>query len=172
MIILQTDDFNRERVRIERLGVRVIWSAAHDDIRAMHLHPKDIGGAIVSLDQPKPPAAWRWAGPHWRDYVSASGARRVLNADIETPDPANMARRWSQVLGLEDAVEDADTWRVAMHDGFVRFEKSGARGEGLAAFTLAVTSPQATLDKARAQNLPTAGNAITLGGARFALTEA
>lgn len=172
MIILQTDDFDRDRARLDRLGVRIIWSADHDDIRAMHLHPKDIGGAIVSLDQPKPPDAWRWAGPHWRDHAPTKGARRVLNAEIEAADPASMARRWSQVLGLEDAVEVGDAWEVALHDGFMRFRGDGTHGEGLAAFTLAVTSPQTLLDEARARNLPTAGNTITLGGARLALTKA
>ena len=48
MLLLQTDDFERERARIAKLGVRTIWHKDLPDIRAMHLHPKDLGGAIVS----------------------------------------------------------------------------------------------------------------------------
>jgi hypothetical protein len=48
MLILQTDDFERERARFAALGVRTVWQAEHADIRAMHLHPKDIGGASPS----------------------------------------------------------------------------------------------------------------------------
>ena len=66
MLILQTDDFARERARFETLGVRTVWEKSLDDIRAVHLHPKDIGGAIVSVDQPQPATAWRWGGPAWR----------------------------------------------------------------------------------------------------------
>ena len=66
MLILQTDDFERESARLAALGVRSVWSGRHEDISAMHLHPKDVGAAIVSVDQPKPAAAWRWGGPDWR----------------------------------------------------------------------------------------------------------
>ena len=55
MLILQTDDFDRDRARIRALGVRTVWEKELPDIRAMHLHPKDIGGAIVSIDQPSRP---------------------------------------------------------------------------------------------------------------------
>jgi hypothetical protein len=62
MLILQTDDFDRDRARIRALDVRTVWEKELPDIRAMHLHPKDIGGAIVSIDQPVPAASWRWGG--------------------------------------------------------------------------------------------------------------
>ncbi len=74
MVILQTDesmdDFRR---RMQRLGVRVVWTADHDDIRGTHLHPKDVGGAILSVDWASPAESWRWAGPEWR----AAGAHRA-----------------------------------------------------------------------------------------------
>src|SRR5712671_1085751 len=77
MLILQTDDLTRDRARLERLKVRTVWDASYPDIRAVHLHPKDIGAAIVSLDQPTPPESWRWAGPDWQRYVGTQGARRI-----------------------------------------------------------------------------------------------
>src|SRR5262245_178267 len=52
MLILQTDDLVRDRQRFLRLGVRTVWSSSYPDISAMHLHPKDLGAAIVSVDQP------------------------------------------------------------------------------------------------------------------------
>jgi hypothetical protein len=101
MLILQTDDLDGDRIRLDRLGVRVIWQASYPDIRAVHLHPKDVGAAIVSLDQPSPPESWRWAGQDWRNFVSKAGARQVLGATIGARDPAAMARRWSEVLGTK-----------------------------------------------------------------------
>ena len=50
MLILQTDNLARERARFAALGVRTVWSTEYDDISAMHLHPKDVGAAIVSVD--------------------------------------------------------------------------------------------------------------------------
>ena len=62
MAIFQTDDLEAERARLDKLGVRIVWEAALEDAATLHLHPRDIGGAIVSLDSMQPPESWRWAG--------------------------------------------------------------------------------------------------------------
>src|SRR2546426_6988186 len=66
MVILQTADLRADRARLGALGVRIVWQVELDDIATVHLHPRDIGGAIVSLDQPVPPESWRWGGSEWR----------------------------------------------------------------------------------------------------------
>lgn len=172
MIILQTDDLVRECARLDRLGVRVVREAAHADIRAVHLHPKDIGGTIVSLDQPTPPASWRWAGPDWQQHVSRNGAQRVVAAEIEARDPEAMARRWAEVLGLEGPVRHGNTWRLAVTDGALDFTQAGARGDGLSAFTLAMSAPDAALAAAQSRGLPVADRTVTLCGTRFPLVRA
>lgn len=168
MMLLQTDDLDRCRARLDELGVRVVWSAAYPDIRAVHLHPKDIGGAIVSLDQPDPPASWRWGGPDWEKYVSNEGAQRILDVDIEATDPEAMARRWTQVLGLPDPAEHRDAWHAALTDGRLRFI-TGAQGDGLSAVTVAMPRPAAALAKARSRDLVVADSTVTIGGVRFHL---
>ena len=120
MLILQTDDLERDRARVDRLGVRVIWEASYPDVRAMHLHPKDVGAAIVSLDQPSPPESWRWAGPNWQDFVSSTGASKIVEVTIGARDPTAMARRWSEVLGTEAPVGD----RIAISDGALTFTRA------------------------------------------------
>lgn len=169
MIILQTDDLDRERARLDRLGVRIVWEAAYDDIRAIHLHPKDIGGAIVSLDQPTPPASWRWAGPDWHKYVSRNGAERVVDAEIEARDPQAMAQRWAEVLGLDKPVKEESAWRLALADGALRFVEAGAGADGISAFRLATTAPETALAAARSRGLPVAQRVVTLCGTRFRL---
>lgn len=169
MLLLQTDDFARDRARVERLGVRIIWQAEHDDIRGMHLHPRDIGGAILSIDQPTPPDAWRWAGHDWRDYVSPTGARRVLEVAIEAADPRTMARRWAEVLGVAEPAAGDGGWTIPLDGGALHFVAAGPRGEGVAGFTVAVTAPDAALAAARQRGLAVTGDVITLGGAKFCL---
>jgi len=166
MLILQTDDLARERARLDRLGVRIVWQATHDDIRAVHLHPKDIGGAIVSLDQPSPPESWRWAGPDWRRHVSG-GIERVRGVEIEADDPGRMARRWAQVLGLADPVKDDNAWRLGIEDGMLRFVQAGPRGEGIGAFYLTASSPDTIVAAARARGLSTNARTLTIAGTRF-----
>jgi hypothetical protein len=71
MAIFQVRDLAAARRRVADLGVRVVWTVDLPDIAATHLHPRDVPGAIVSLDWAAPEESWRWAGP--------SGTVRVPN---------------------------------------------------------------------------------------------
>jgi Glyoxalase-like domain len=169
MLILQTEDFARERARIAALGVRTVFEAEYPDIRAVHLHPKDIGGAIVSVDEPRPAASWRWGGPDWRPQPGPRAGQRVVGITVEAHDPGAMAGRWAQVLGLAAPVADGARWRLALEGGQVDFVAAGARGEGIGGFDLSVADLPAVLKTARAQGLPVQGEAVTLFGTRVEL---
>ena len=54
MAIFQMPSLEEARRRVTDLGIRVVWKVDLDGIAGTHLHPKDIPGAIVSLD---------WASP-------------------------------------------------------------------------------------------------------------
>jgi catechol 2,3-dioxygenase-like lactoylglutathione lyase family enzyme len=122
MLILQTDDLARDRARLDRLGVRVVWQSDYPDMCAAHLHPKDIGAAIVSLDQPSPPQSWRWAGPEWGQRLVPLGQAEICDATIGAVDPAALAQRWSVVLGTDAPVDQ----RIALTRGELRFTKAAA----------------------------------------------
>ncbi len=172
MLILQTDDLKRERVRFAALGVRAVFDADHADISAVHLHPKDIGGAIVSVDEPRPAASWRWGGPDWRSQPGRRGAQRVLGLCLEALEPKAMAQRWAQVLALPQPVSKGNEgggWRLALHEGWVDFVPAGARGEGIAGCTLAVADRQKLLDRADQMGVPRQGQSLTLLGTRIDL---
>ncbi len=62
MAIFEVDDLDDRLGELEKAGIRTVWSIDRPDIRARHLHPRDIGGAIVSIDQPVPNGSWPWAG--------------------------------------------------------------------------------------------------------------
>lgn len=150
MLILQTDDLARERARLAQLGVRIVWESTHPDMRAVHLHPKDIGAAIVSLDEATPPSSWRWAGPQWRPAQGASG--KIVDATIATREPAALARRWAAVLGLEQPPKRVDdAHRLEIDGGTLRFVLGDA--ERIVQFGV--------------QPSPAAGSAVVCG-ARFA----
>ena len=169
MLLLQTDDFERDRARIASLGVRTVWHAEADDIRAMHLHPKDLGGAIVSVDQPMPAAAWRWGGPGWRPQTGRAGAQRIVGITIEAHDPHAMAARWAEVLGLAAPLAVEGGQRLTLEGGQVEFVAMAAREEGIAGFTLEVVDPGAVVDAARKLGLPVQGDAIDAFGTRLTL---
>jgi hypothetical protein len=141
MMLLQVDDLEGERRRVDELGVRVVWEGAGDGIRGMHLHPADIGGAIVSFDVANPPESWGWAGPDGRRHVRTDVVSGIAGAEMRSPDPEALARRWSRVLGrpVERGLELGEP--VVNLDGSVisfRLARSGA-GDGLGGFDLTAT---------------------------------
>ena len=168
MLILQTDDLARDRVRLDRLGVRIVWDATHPDISAVHLHPKDIGAAIVSVDQPIPAESWRWAGPDWQRHVNKTGAQRVVSTTIAAQDPFAMAQRWSVVLGTDAPVNEPDLLGINLTEGFLNFEP--AKSDVIAGFGIVMPNPHAALLEARKLGLPVHGNTVTISGTRFELT--
>ena len=102
MAIFEVDDLDAPVERLAGIGVRVVWHIDLDDIRARHLHPRDVGGAIVSLDEPRPNGAWRWAGP-WRAHAETSVVTAIAGVDVGAVDPDAMGARWAD-LGLDHAV--------------------------------------------------------------------
>jgi hypothetical protein len=100
MAIFQMPDLQDARRRVADAGVRVIWTADLADMAGTHLHPKDVPGAIVSLDWADPPESWRWAGPDWTGSAPQSASGGLTGLTIEVADPADAAARWARVLGL------------------------------------------------------------------------
>ena len=134
MVLLQTEELAADRRRFKTLGVREVWEIELDDIAAVHLHPKDIGAAIVSFDQPNPPQSWRWGGPDWHRYRHRGRVSDIVGADLQRADPATTAARWSQVLDLPSRPLDGGIHGIDLQDGQLRFvPATDGRTEGLAA---------------------------------------
>jgi hypothetical protein len=100
MLIVQVDDIAAARARAKDLGIRTAWEIDLDDISATHLHPGDIGGTILSIDQPLPPESWRWGGPNWIGKAGTGAPGRLVGATLEVPDPQATAARWAEVLDV------------------------------------------------------------------------
>jgi hypothetical protein len=98
MAMFEVADAGATRARLGDLSVRTVWETVHDDITDLHLHPKDVGGAIVALDITSPPGSWRWGGPAWVGQVPAYGTGAVVGMTVGALDPDTTARRWSAVL--------------------------------------------------------------------------
>ena len=62
MAIFQVDDLDPVRARLDDRDIRVVFQAQATEIEGLHLHPKDVPGAIVSIDATTEPSEWTWAG--------------------------------------------------------------------------------------------------------------
>lgn len=143
MVIVEVDDLDEMRRRIAAAGVRIVFEAVAEGIVGLHLHPVDVGGAILSVDQPASWGEWPWAGPVWRDHVRTGTVSAVVAVEIEAHDPAAMASRWADVLGRPVTGEPPT---IALDEGAIRFVPAGARGEGVAAFELRAAPDAARVD--------------------------
>ena len=132
MVILEVDDLEPLRRRFDEHGVRVVFEAVDDGIVGLHVHPADIGGAILSVDRADTWGEWPWAGPVWRDHVRVDTVNELLAVEIEAVDPAAMSERWAEVLGCEAS----DHTLVFPDGGEIRFVPAGDRGEGVSAVEL------------------------------------
>jgi hypothetical protein len=147
MVILQTQDLDAERKRMQELGVRIVWEITLDDIASIHLHPRDVGGAILSLDVSEPAGAWRWAGPDWESSVRTDTTEKIVGVELQAADPGAMARRWAEVVG-QPLVDAGDAgYEIPLDEGVIRFVAAAdGRGDGVSGLDLAVKQPDAILE--------------------------
>lgn len=115
MALYEVDDLDQREAGLVDVGVRIVWRGDLPDIRARHLHPADVGGAIVSIDQPVPAGAWRWGGPSWVAHQDTSIVTGIAGIVVGATDPVAMRERWRR-SGVDHAV---------------RFQPAGARGDGI-----------------------------------------
>lgn len=125
MAIFQVDDVVSARQRVAEAGIRIVWQLDLADMAGSHLHPKDVPGAIVSLDWADPPESWRWAGPDWIGRgpkparTSKDLAGSIAGLTIEVSDPAVVATCWARVLDTEPDQDpvDSGTATIALAGG-------------------------------------------------------
>ncbi len=164
MVILQVHDIARARAGIAAAGARVVEDISLPGVEASHIHPRDIGGAIVSLDWMDSWGRWEWGGPVWRENLRTDVSTRIVGAEIQSDDPEAMSARWAEVLD-QAREQAAGGWRIPLEeDGEIRFVAAAdGRGDGLRAFDVAVRDPDAVRAVAEARGLLKDGE-VTLCG--------
>jgi hypothetical protein len=160
MAIFQVDDVVAARGRVDALGIRRVWNADFETISSSHLHPADVGAAIVSIDEARPASSWTWGGPGWEQR---SRPGKLTGAVLSAPDPASLASKWGAALGAE--VQGAT---IPLDDGQLAFVPGDT--ERLSSFCIAVTSVEDVLARARQQGLSVGHDSIHFHGVHLHLT--
>jgi len=172
MVILQCDDLDGARERVKSEGVRIVDQFDGDGVAFTHLHPKDVGAAILSIDHMVPKERWQWGGPDWAANVKTDVTTGIVGAELQGPDPEALAERWAAVLGLPRGTV-ADGFRIPLEGGELRFvQATDGRGEGLRAFDVAARDPDAVRARARARGRLESNGEITLCGTQVRLKQA
>jgi len=100
MVIVQTDDLAFQKEWLTSKGARIVLDLDFEQAKSVHLHPKDIGGAILSFDQMIPPESWHWGGPDWHEKQGSGLVKNISGVVLQSADPEAMARRWGEIFGL------------------------------------------------------------------------
>jgi hypothetical protein len=165
MLIVQCDDLDADRARLASIGVRTVWKADFSQIRGTHLHPKDTGGTLLSLDDATPPDSWHWAGPRWREHVRRGVVDSIVAAELQSDDRAALARRWSEILDRPVRETEADRREIDLEGSRLRFVAAAdGRGEGLAGFDVRALDRESALSAARRRGCAVEGSRIAVGG--------
>lgn len=164
MAIFQTDDLNRVRESADAQGIRRVWNIDLPDICASHLHPADIGAAIVSIDEAKPAGSWRWGGPNWQDNATP-GILQHLQVTAQNPD--EMSEKWGRVLGLSPTSAGHGVYDLALTAGSISFVP-GDR-DYLSAYTLHHLDPAACLARASERGLNVDADSFQFAGVKVSV---
>ncbi|MEX0941986.1 MAG: VOC family protein [Pseudomonadales bacterium] len=171
MVLVQVDDIERYRQLTESLSIRKVWSIDRDDVRAFHVHPRDMGAAIVSFDQMIPEESWVWAGADWQDR-RARHVSSISAVDIQGKDPESLARRWSKALDRE-VITRAGEPVIQLDRGRINFrEAMDGRGDGVSGLEFEVADRAAVESAASALGLVWEENCVTVCGTRFRFGQA
>jgi hypothetical protein len=172
MAIFQTQDLAGARARIAAANIRVADQADRDGASFTHLHPKDVPGAIVSIDAMEPVERWQWGGPDWQANVKTDTAVEIRGCEIQADDPDAVSARWVEALGRPREATPYG-FRIPVDGGEIRFVRPrDGRGEGLREFDVAVRDPAAVKAKARARGCVDASGEVVLCGTNVRLVPA
>lgn len=165
MAIFQTDDLAGVRRRADDLHIRRVWNIDRSDISASHLHPADIGAAIVSIDEARPEGSWLWGGPGWRDNSRPGALTRL---EVSARDPQVLSERWGRVLRVPSQSAGHGVYDLELGEHIISF-KPGDR-DFLSDYHLLHPDVEGCLARARDCGLETADSAFVFTGVRICLS--
>ncbi|OSZ72339.1 hypothetical protein CAP39_03065 [Sphingomonas sp. IBVSS1] len=143
MLILDTDDIAAVRLRMTMLGMRIVEDLTVDlhgqQATALHLHPRDTGGCLLSIDRHGPNPAlmgsYAWAGPDWQRACRPD--RAITGVVLAADQPMDLIGRWGAILA-RPWEQLGDTWRIRLDHGQIDVVPvRDGRGEGLSAIRVA-----------------------------------
>ena len=172
MVIIQTNNFKQQKERVKSKDIEIVFHADRKEegihAQSIHLHPRDVGGAILSLDSMKPINSWLWAGKNWENMKNDEVVGFLNGVHIQSKDPEETAKNWERALGREATFEDT-LFTIELDNSRVIFKEDlNGRGAGPESFELKVKDRQKVMEQANQLKLLVDGS-IFIGGVEFLL---
>jgi|TARA_B110000263_G_scaffold241220_1_gene245240 hypothetical protein len=167
MVIIQVDDFASSKKAVEKASIDIVFESEDPSARAIHLHPKQLGGAILSLDSMDPPESWKWAGDNWIEKVDTTLVDSIAGVQVQSSDPLEMKNRWLSVL--PSTAKEGESIINLDHTDIEFTEDLDKRGNGVSAFKIKVKDKEEIYKRAKVLNL-LINHEIEIGGVKFLLS--
>ena len=165
MVIIQVDDFDRSKSLVNDYKIGIVWDTDLPEAKAIHLHPKQMGGAIVSLDWMNPKESWKWAGPEWNNHIT-DDIKGIDGIEIQASNPEEMFNRWKDILDVSNINESEK--KIYLDNTWIGFIDEDDRGPGISAFSLIANNKELLMNKAKEYGFLQEDN-IVVGGVKFYL---
>jgi len=172
MVILQTDDHPPYKERVDELGVRKVAEADEKNYSIMQLHPADTRGSFLEIDVQVGgedfEGPWMPAGKNWHQAIRRDKVDGIVAAEVQSPDPAAVADRWSKILDLAVENDDAGNPALVLDNATIRFVPAeDGRGEGLGGIDVVAVDKDAVLEAAEQRGVRQEDDVLMMGGVRF-----
>jgi len=176
MVILQCDDHAPRKRRVAELGIRKALEHDEPKFHIMQLHPRDTGGCLLEIDEQIGGEAldgpWAPAGRNWQSAARTDVVRGIAAAEIQTPDPADLAARWGQIVELPVEADAGGQPSLRLDNVGIRFVKdTDSRGEGLGGVDLVVANRSRLLAAAERRGRRISDELVHICGIRFRLVD-
>ena len=166
MVIVQVENLAQEQVRLADTDIRTVFADDRGNAKAIHLHPKDVPGAIPSLDEMSPPESWLWAGDGWEQRAGRY-VRGILAVEIRSLDAKATGQCWAEAYGIE-LMPAGDRWRLEMGGTEIRFTHDAEATEpALMAIDVDAVDLNAICAAADGLGLERDGHVVTVCGVAF-----
>lgn len=177
MIITQADSLEyREscRQRALDMGIRVAWEGSLHGAHWMQLHPADVGGSFFEIDwEEKNEHEGNWiaaGGVGWKDHVKTDVTVAIKGAELQSPDPEALAKRWSRIADLPLEKDEAGRLQMQLKNAVIRFVKDqDGRGPGLGGVDIQASAPEKIIKAAEDMDLKISDSQVMICGVRFNL---
>jgi hypothetical protein len=177
MILLQADSADGQAsclARAKEMGVRLAFKETIETYNFAQLHPGDTGGTFLQIDwDSKNEHQGLWVnagGTDWKKYVKTDVVTDITAAEVQSPDPLPLARRWSDILNLPLRKDNDGNEAIALNNGVIRFvQESDGRGEGLGGVDIKVVDRVKLLESAKARGRKMSDSQVMICGTRFNL---
>jgi hypothetical protein len=180
MVITQVDDVTRRRERVAELGVRIAFDLDHRDQGhdGIQLHPADTGGSFFEMDQmtmtggDEPGGPWYPAGKSWQPFVRTDMVSAISAAELQSPDPDTLARRWGDIAEIDPTTDSAGNQMLQLDNATLRFvEAVDGRGEGLGGIDVVTEDRDAVLAGAKQRGCYVTDEQVAVAGLRVNLVD-